>query len=174
MPALVLVGFLSFGAAAAGGTTRPTGPTQLWGNLGGGAAFKAVFTGAIGDYGLSVPATAQGKATKKQNTGYRLFLLKKGTILFNTQELDAAENNNNTPPTTQNSTTCSFTFVTTEPVAIMSGTKAYAGMTGAFDVTISYAAVLPLKNGTCNPNGNAKPIATSGSVAASGNVNYGG
>ena len=169
---LVLAGGLSLGGAAAYGATPVSGAAQLWGNLsGGGSGFKAVFTGAIGDSGLSIPATAQGKPSKKQNPGYRLFVLKKGTIFFNTQKIDAAENNNNTPPTTENSTTCSFTFVTTDPVTIISGTKAYAGITGSFNVTISFAAVLPMKNGKCNMNAN--PTATIGSVTANGTVSYG-
>lgn len=171
---LVLAGGLSLGAATASAATPVSGQAQLWGSLSnGGSGFKALFTGAIGDSGLSISATAQGKPSKKQNTGYRLFVLKKGTIFFNTKQIDAAENNNNTPPTTQNSTTCSFTFVTTDPVTIISGTKAYAGITGSFNVTISYAAVLPLKNGKCNPNGNANPTATIGSVTATGMVSYG-
>ncbi len=58
-------------------------------------------------------------------------------------------------------------------VTIISGTKAYTGITGSFNVTISYVAVLPLKNGKCNPNGNANPTATIGSVAATGTVSYG-
>jgi hypothetical protein len=169
---LVLVGGLSLGVATAYGATPVSGPAQLWGNLGGGGAgFKAVFTGAIGDSGLSIPATAQGKPSKKMNTGYRLFVLKKGTIFFNTKQVDAAQSNNNAPPTTENSTTCSFTFVNTDPVTIISGTKAYVGITGSFSVTISYAAVLPMKNGNCNMNAN--PTATIGSVTANGMVSYG-
>ena len=138
-----------------------------------GSSFKAVFTGAIGDSGLSIGATAQGKPSKKQNPGYRLFILKKGTIFFNTKQIDAAQSNNNAPPTTENNTTCSFTFVTTDPATIISGTKAYAGITGSLNVTISFAAVLPLKNGKCNPNTNANPTATIGPVTANGTVSYG-
>jgi hypothetical protein len=170
---LVLAGGLSLGGATAYGATPVSGAAQLWGNLNSGKGFKAVFTGAIGDSGLSIPATAQGKPSKKQNPGYRLFILKKGTIFFNTKQVDAAQNNNNAPPTTENSTTCSFTFVNTDPVTIISGTKAYAGITGSFNVTISFAAVLPLQNGKCNPNTNANPTATIGSVTANGTVSYG-
>src|SRR5450755_335938 len=169
---LVLAGGLSLGGATAYGATPVSGAAQLWGNLsGGGSGFKAVFTGAIGDSGLSIGATAQGKPSKKQNPGYRLFILKKGTIFFNTQQVDAAQNNNNAQPTTENSTTCSFTFVTTEPATIISGTKAYVGITGSFTVTLSFAAVLPMKNGKCNMNAN--PTATIGSVTANGTVSYG-
>ncbi len=171
---LVLAGGLSLGSATAYGATPVSGAAQLWGNLSsGGPGFKAVFTGAIGDSGQSIPATAQGKPSKKQNTGYRLFVLKKGTIFFNTKQVDAAQNNNNAQPTTENSTTCSFTFVNTEPVTIISGTKAYVGITGSFSVTISFAAVLPLQNGKCNTNTNANPTASIGSVTANGMVSYG-
>ena len=71
----------------------------------------------------------------------------------------------------ENDTTCSFTFVNTDPVTIISGTKAYAGITGSFNVTISFAAVLPMKNGKCNMNAN--PTASTGSVMANGTVSYG-
>jgi hypothetical protein len=170
---LVLVGGLVFGGAAAYGTTPVSGTTQLWGNVGSGKGFNAIFTGAIGDHGVSIPATSQGKPSKK-NTGYRLFVMKKGTIFFNTKQIDAAENDNNTQPTTENNTTCSFTFVVTEPATIISGTKAYAGITGSISVTISYAAVLPLtKNGKCNPDTNANPTAQIGFVTGSGTVSYG-
>ena len=92
---LVLAGGFSLGGATAYGATPVSGPAQLWGNLSGGPSFKAVFTGAIGDSGLSIPATAQGKPSKKMNAGYRLFVLKKGTIFFNTKQIDADNNNNN-------------------------------------------------------------------------------
>lgn len=170
---LVLMGGLVFGGNTAYGQTPVSGTTQLWGNVGSGKGFNAIFTGAIGDHGVSIPATSQGKPSKKQNTGYRLFVMKKGTIFFNTQQVDAAENNNNTQPTTENNTTCSFTFVVTEPATIISGTKAYAGITGSISVTISYAAVLPLTNGKCNPNTNANPTAQEGFVTGIGTVSYG-
>jgi hypothetical protein len=172
MAGLVPAGGVLIGSTA-DAATPVSGPTQLWASLGagGGNGFKVVFTGAIGDSGVSYGATANGKKTSKQNPGYRLFYLKKGTIFFNTQKLDAASSNNNTPPTTENATTCSFTFVTTDPVTAISGTKAYAGITGSLTVTISYAATLPSKNGKCNMNAN--PNATIGQVNATGTVSYG-
>jgi hypothetical protein len=161
--------------STAGAATPVSGPTQLWASLGAsnGTGFKVVFTGAIGDHGTSVGATANGKPTKKNNPGYRLFILKKGTIFFNTQKIDAAENNNSAPPTTVNATTCSATFVNTEPATAISGTKAYAGITGTIDVTISYAFTLPLDKGKCNMNSNANPSAVFGLVTGTGTVSYG-
>jgi uncharacterized membrane protein len=171
---LVLTGEVMMGSAV-GAATPVSGQTQLWASLGpgNGNGFKVVFTGAIGDHGTSVGATKNGKATKKNNPGYRLFILKKGTIFFNTKTIDAAENNNNSAPTTLNSTTCSATFVVTDPVTPISGTKAYAGIKGTIDVTISYAFTLPLDKGKCNPNTNANPSAAIGLVTGTGTVSYG-
>src|SRR5450631_2132454 len=142
---LVLAGWVLIGSTA-DAAVPVSGPTQLWASLGAGNGngFKVLFTGAIGDSGVSYGATANGKRTSKQNPGYRLFILKKGTIFFNTQKIDAAEANNSTPPTTLNNTTCSATFVVTEPATAIRGTKAYVGITGTLNVTISYAVSLPL------------------------------
>jgi hypothetical protein len=166
-------GVLIGGAADA--ATPVSGPTQLWASLGAGNGngFKVIFTGAVGDSGVSYGATANGKRTSKQNPGYRLFILKKGTIFFNTQKIDAASNNNSAPPTTANATTCSATFVVTDPVTAISGTKAYAGITGTMNVTISYAFVQPLTKGKCNMNSNAQPSAAIGMVTGTGTLSYG-
>jgi hypothetical protein len=162
-------------SGAAGAATPVSGQTQIWASLGAGNGngFQVLFTGAIGDHGTSVGATKNGKPTTKKNPGYRLFILKKGTIFFNTKTIDAAENNNNTAPTTFNMTTCSATFVVTDPVTAISGTKAYAGITGTIDVTISFAFIQPLDKGKCNPNSNANPSATFGLVTGTGTVSYG-
>ena len=169
---LVLAGGLSLGGATANWATPVSGAVQLWGNLGGGGSgFKAVFTGAIGDSGLSVRATAQGKPSKKQNPGYRLFALKKGTIFFNTKRSTqprAITMRHRRPRTARPARLPSSLLI---PATIISGTKAYAGITGSFNVTISFAAVLPMKNGKCNMNAN--PTATIGSVTANGTVSYG-
>ncbi len=169
---LVLAGGVLIGSAA-DAATPVSGPTQLWASLTSGGPFKVIFTGAIGDHGTSVGATANGKPTQKQNSGYRLFILKKGTIFFNTQKIDAAEANNSTPPTTLNNTTCSATFVVTEPATAINGTKAYVGITGTLNVTISYAVSLPLTKGKCNLNSNASPGAELGQVNGTGTVSYG-
>lgn len=167
----VLAGGMISGVA--GAQTPISGQTQMWAALTSGGAFKVIFTGAIGDHGTSEGATANGKPTKKQNPGYRLFILKKGTIFFNTQKIDAAESNNSTPPTTLNNTTCSATFVVTEPATAISGTKAYVGITGTLNVTISYAVALPLTKGKCNLNSNASSGAEIGLVTGTGTVSYG-
>jgi len=62
--------------------------------------------------------------------------------------------------------------VVADPVPIVSGTKAYAGITGTANITVSFAIVLPLTNGRCGMNTNANPIAQYGSVAGTGTVSF--
>jgi hypothetical protein len=128
-----------------------------------------VLTGAIADSGTSATVNSSGKPTK--NGKYKLLVLKKGTILLNTTQLNAAVNNAN--PTTFNSTTCSGSFAGTAPVPTVSGTKAYAGISGSVNITVTFAIVLPLTKGKCNTNTNANPIAQYGSVSGSGTVSFG-
>jgi hypothetical protein len=163
LPAGVFVG----GVAAFG--QSPGGAVQVWGTPANGGGGPVLLTGAVGDSGHSANANASGTPTK--NGSYTLLKLKKGTILVNTTQLNKDTNNNSTPPTSMNATTCSYTFVVTDPVPVVSGTKAYAGISGSINVTISFAFVTPMKNGTCNPNAN--PIAQYGSILGSGTVSFG-
>jgi len=170
---LALAGGVLIGGSAVA-ATPVTGQTQIWANLGNGSGpFSVLFTGAIGDHGTGYSATSSGQITKK-STGYKLFVLKRGSFLVNSKTLNAALNNNNAPPTTENNTTCTATFVVTDPVTFVKGTKAYAGITGTISVTVSFAELGPKnKNGTCNQSNNAQPVATYGSVAGTGTVTYG-
>jgi hypothetical protein len=169
---VAVVGSLLFSGASAFGATDPAGGTiQVWGtpaNNGGGGI---VITGAIADSGKSANADSSGKPTKKGT--YKLLTLKNGTILLNTTQLGKDLNNPNTPPTTFNSTTCSGSFAVTDPVPIVSGTKAYAGISGTVNVTVTFAIVLPLTKGKCNTNTNANPIAQYGSISGTGTVSFG-
>jgi len=155
---VAVLGSLLFSGASAFGATAPAGGTiQVWGtpaNNGGGGV---VITGAIADSGKSANANSSGKPTKKGT--YKLLTLKKGSILLNTTQLSKDLNNPNTPPTTFNSTTCS--------------TKAYAGISGTANITVTFAIVLPLTKGKCNTNTNANPIAQYGSVSGTGTVSFG-
>ena len=59
----------------------------------------------------------------------------------------------------------------TDPVTVVKGTKAYAGITGTLTVTVSFAELGPkTKKGSCNQSNNAQPVATYGSVSATGTV----
>ena len=102
---LVLAAGVLIGSTA-DAATPVSGPRQPWVLLGVAAATASRWCSPerFVDSGVSYGATANGKKTSKQNPGYRLFILKKGTIFFNTQKIDAAQNNNSTPPTTDNAT----------------------------------------------------------------------
>jgi hypothetical protein len=165
----VLLGGLFLGGMAALGSSPSGGTVQVWGTPANGGGGAVVITGAVGDFGKSANANSSGVPTKKGT--YKLLNLKKGTILLNTTQLGKDANNNNTPPTTQNATNCSATFVITDPVPVVSGTKAYAGISGSINITISFALVGPMKNGTCNMNAN--PLAQYGSISGSGSVSFG-
>ncbi len=166
----VLCGGLLFGGAAAFGQTRSGGAIQVWGtpanNGGRGGAF-ILFTGAVADSGKGTPANASGKPVKKG--AFNLVVLKKGTILLDPTQLRAGINN--TSPTPFDSTTCSGVYAATAPVPIVSGTKAYAGISGTANVTLTMAAVLQLTNGKCDMN-NPNTIAQYGSIVGSGTVSF--
>jgi hypothetical protein len=170
----ILGSLMIFGAGAAFGSTAPSTPAggtvQLWGTPAQNGGGAVVVTGAIADSGKSANANSTGTPSKKGT--YKLLTLKKGTILLNTTQLGKDLNNNNTPPTTFNSTTCSGTFVVTDPVPVVSGTKAYAGISGTANVTVTFAIVLPLTKGKCNTNTNANPIAQYGSISGTGTVSF--
>jgi len=168
---VAVLGSLLFSGGSALGATDPAGGTvQFWGTPNNNGGGPVVLTGAIADSGKSAHANSSGKQSKKGT--YTLLILKNGTILLNTTQLNKDLNNNNTAPTTFNSTTCSGAFVITDPVPIANGTKAYAGISGTANITVNFAIVLPLTKGKCNTNTNANPIAQYGSIAGTGTVSF--
>ena len=154
----VLMGGLTLASAAASAQSSSSGGNiQVWltpsltGNGG-----KILITGAIADYGL----------TKGKKSGQAV--LKKGTIKVNLKQFNAATNAVNP---TVNPSNCSTSFTASAPVPIVSGTGAYAGITGSFTLTAQYAFILPkTKSGSCNTSNNANPISQYGSVSGSGTV----
>ena len=167
---VAVLGSLLFSGASAFGATAPVGgPIQVWGTPANNGGGPVVITGAIADGGKSMSVNASGKPDKKGN--YKLLELKKGNILLNGTQITAALNN--ASPTVFNTTTCSGAFTATAAVPIVSGTKAYTGISGTVNITITFAIVLPLTKGTCNENTNANPIAQYGSIAGAGTVSFG-
>ena len=154
----VLMGGLTLASAAASARSSSSGGSiQVWltpsltGNGG-----KILITGAIADYGV----------TKGKKSGQAV--LKKGTIKVNLKQFNAATNAVNP---TINPSNCSTSFTASAPVPIVSGTGAYAGITGSFTLTAQYAFILPkTKSGSCNTSNNANPISQYGSVSGSGTV----
>lgn len=165
----VLLGVLLLGGADAFGGTPSGGAIQVLGTTGngnGGGSF--VITGAIADSGKAENVNSSGKPKEKGE--YKLLKLKKGTILLNGTQIIGALNNAN--PTSFNTTTCSGSFAATDPVPIVRGTKAYAGISGTVTLTVTFALVMPLTKGKCNTNTNANPIAQYGSIAGTGTVSF--
>ena len=154
----VLMGGLTLASAAASAQSSSSdGSIQVWltpsltGNGG-----KILITGAIADYGV----------TKGKKSGQAV--LKKGTIKVNLKQFNAATNAVNP---TINPSNCSTSFTASALVPIVSGTGAYAGITGSFTLTAQYAFILPkTKSGSCNTSNNANPISQYGSVSGSGTV----
>lgn len=173
--ALVLGG-LVLGAAAAFGQSPSGGTIKVWVTPSPtGSGGTIVITGAIGDYGKAVSVNSAGKAKKRGQ--YKLLELKKGTILVNGTQLNAAANN--ASPTDFNAATCSGSVIASAPVPIVRGTKAYAGITGSVTITETFAFVGPFyksgsKKGQCNTSSNApQPPGFWDSVSGIGTVSFG-
>ena len=168
---VAVLGSLLFTGASAFGATAPAGGTiKVWVTPSpNGSGGTIVITGAIGDYGKAFNANSAGKPQKKG--AYEQLVLKKGTILLNGQQFNAATNK--ATPTDYSAVSCSGSIVASAPVPIVSGTKAYAGITGSLTLTETAAFVGPFtKSGTCNTSGNGNPAAIWGSVTGSGAVSF--
>jgi len=172
----VLLGGLFVGGEAALGASPSSGTIKVFVTPNGsGNGGPVVITGVIGDYGGSANANASGKPQKKG--GYELLLLKKGTILVNGSQFNKATNN--AQPTDFNQTTCSGTVVASAPAPIVSGTKAYTGITGSLTLTATFAFVGPFytsgsKKGQCNTSNNGpNPPGIFATITGTGTVSFG-
>jgi hypothetical protein len=173
---LLLGGSLFASEAAFGATTPANGAVKVWvtpsitGNRG-----TIVITGVIGDYGRTVNANASGKPQKKGS--YELLVMKRGTILVNAQQFNKATNN--AQPTDFSTTSCSGSVVASAPAPIVSGTKAYSGITGSVTLTITFAFVGPFytsgsKKGQCNTSNNGpNPPGVFATITGTGTVSFG-
>ena len=166
---LAVLGSLLFGASAFGATAPAGGLIKVWVTLSGTGSGPVVITGAIGDYGKTFNVNSAGKIEKKGK--YSDLALKKGTILLNTTQANAAFNNVN--PADFNAATCSASLMATTSVPIVSGTKAYVGITGSLTVTETFAFVGPFtKSGKCNVASSSNPSAIWATVTGSGTVSF--
>ncbi|HXQ18808.1 MAG TPA: hypothetical protein VN781_04195 [Acidimicrobiales bacterium] len=166
---VALVGGVLFGAAPAFGVSAPVGTPLKVFVLPGNAKVPGavVLTGAVGDYGKAVNVNSAGKPDKKGPDGK--FLLKKGTITLDLSQLKAAAAT--AKSNDFNTTTCSASVTFSAPAAVLSGTKAYAQITGSLTLTETGAFVLPFKGGKCNAS--AAPSAQWEAVTGSGTVTFG-
>jgi hypothetical protein len=134
---------------------------------------KVMLTGAIGDYGSVIDATAAGKptATKKKKTPYRLLRLKKGTILVNISTFQSKLTSAYSSPSGFNSTTCSLSVDVSGSISVVSGTGAYTGITGSFVMTGHIGGISRrTKSGSCTTKTTTPPAATYISIIGSGTV----
>jgi hypothetical protein len=171
----VVLASLLFSSASAFGATAPTGGAiKVFvvpiGNDGG----TIVITGVVGDYGKTVNANASGKPQK--NGSYELLVMKKGNILVNGTQFNQATSN--APPTDFNATTCSGSIVAGAPAPIVSGTKAYTGITGSVTLTATFSFVGPFytsgsKKGQCNMSNNGpNPPGFFATITGTGTVSF--
>ena len=163
--ALMVIGAPAAVGAPAGGSVQIWGTPSLTSN--GGGTF--LLTGAIAGAAKATKTNASGKPSK---TGqYSVLKFGTGTILVDRRKLSKALKHV-ASPTTFNSTTCSGSFTASAPLPIVSGTGAYAGISGIVKTKISFALVFPLTNGKCNPNTNAKPLGQFATISGNGTVSF--
>jgi hypothetical protein len=144
--AVVLSGALAAACSApARATTSAPGPAAVHGTANimlysinsDGPGFRAVVSGAIGDYGPAVTVYPDGKVDPEHNSEMELNLTR-GSFRLNIEQLDkkfvAAASREPIYPRT-----CSdlFDFEVGVPIVPGSGTGAYRGITGSFSVTIT-------------------------------------
>jgi hypothetical protein len=169
---LLLAGALLFGDMAASAQSSPAGGTiKVWvtpNNSGPGGTI--LITGAIADHGKTLNVNAAGKTDTNGN--YVKLELKKGMMLVNSTQFNSILNN--AQPTDYDATTCSASVTGTGPVQIVSGTKAYSGITGSLTLTATFAFIGPFtKKGQCNTSNNAAPVAQWSAITGSGTVSFG-
>ena len=133
-----------------------------------------MITGAIGDYGKTLNANSAGKPQKKG--GDELLVMQRGTILLNGAQVNAALNNAN--PTDFSAVSCSGTITASAPAPILSGTKAYAGITGSLTLTATFGSsgrsTRGSKKGQCNTSSNGPtPPGFFAVITGTGTVSFG-
>src|ERR1700677_178552 len=121
------------GTAAVNGTAN----IMLYSINSDGPGFRAVVTGAVGDYGPAVTVYPDGKVDPEHNSEMELNLTR-GSFRLDIEQLDkefvmAASHEPIYPRT------CSdlFDFSVGDPIVPDSGTGAYRGITGRFSVTVT-------------------------------------
>jgi hypothetical protein len=161
VPASALV--IASGAGAAG----TSGPIEFYVS-GTTVTTPILVTGVVTDYGKATSVTRSGKPD--ENGNYERVVLQKGGFWVDATQLNK-KLNSGVPRLDR--TRCSFTFRGTGPTKLFRGTGAYAGISGAVDVTVTFVGVLPkLKDGKCDMSQSAQPVAQFGVVTGSGTASY--
>lgn len=166
-------------AGSAGGTVMATKAAGAQGGrvvyaygtpaLNGGSG-TVIVTGAIGDYGSSVSADASGQPDP--NGAYSELILQAGTILSYNRDL-GNKIQIGSARAQVNPVSCSLEGSVSAPATIISGTGAYAGITGTLDVTFTFAELAArTSTGACDLN--AEPPDQFATITAFGPVNLPG
>ena len=159
-------------AASAAQRARTSGPEKVFvlphDTTSGAHPGTVLMTGTIADYGKSVATNADGKPTKEGT--YRVLELTKGTILVNITSLDEAINTA-FMHAAFDTVTCSVSAPASGTITIVSGTKAYSGITGSFIMGITIAEIAPrTKSGSCTTKTTTPAVAAFYEATGSGKV----
>ena len=147
-------GMASAGTSTGGAVRAYEADTNLAGSLG-----TVVFTGAITDTGID----NQGRGPNGSN----LIVLSKGSFA-----VDVSKVGNKLGNVPVDQTTCSSNGTVTgrTPIVPGSGKGAYRRISGALDVEVSVAFILPRVNGACDTNATRYPGVLT--IKGSGTVSY--
>jgi len=166
-PGLTSVALLSApsaGAASRGGVIYAYGTPALSGPDG-----TIVIAGAVGDYGPTIKVDRAGHTDPTGTFGK--LVLQRGTIMINNTALQRAIQAGSRHAHL-NPATCSLHGTISAPSKIVSGTGAYAHITGTIKVTFTMAELVGrLAGGGCNTK--AGPIAVYASIFGTGTVRFG-
>jgi hypothetical protein len=172
----VVLGSLALGGTAFAQSGTP-GPVKVWGIVNGTTTNRptpVLVTGAIGDVGTVQTVNSSGKPDGKGN--YFKLTLGKGTLTLNGTQFNAALSaaESGPAPADYNTTTCTGSFtVGPVPAPVVSGTKAYARISGSVNLSAQLAILLSkTRAGACNTGANATSLGFWGVVTGQGTVSY--
>ena len=153
----------SAGAAGHSGTVYAYGTPGLNGPDG-----SIIVAGAVGDYGPTTKADRNGQVDPHGK--YSLLELKNGTILLDGSAL-AAKIQAGSATAQVDPVSCSLHGSVSAVSPIVTGTGAYAGITGSMDVTFTIAELAArTPSGACDTN--ADPVDAYATISGTGVVHF--
>jgi hypothetical protein len=171
LAAAVLTGMVIAGSSALA-ATQSGGRIQVFVPNPEGTKAKILITGAIGDYGTTLEVNENGKVDA--NGSFQKITLKKGGFWVDTTALNKKFN---TVQPKVNATNCSLLFTATAPTTVLKGSGAYKGISGAVNITSTFAGIAPriksgAKKGQCNLGENVNPLGAYEAITGVGNVKF--
>ena len=132
---------------------------------------KILVVGAIGDYGTASSVDQNGKPD--ENGNFEQIKLQKGSFMVDATKFNAASNS--VRPVIASPKNCSVLVSWHAPAAIVSGTRAYKGISGSVNLQGTFAGVGPKftsgpHKGQCNMK--AEPKALQIAITGSGKVKF--